>query len=313
MTSATKASTDAKPASAEPLVPIEIAARTFTVTAPQRCNGTAIIYTRVRNLEFLHGAHIRMSINNFTAHRAARTARTRRRRGGALAASLVLHGVALVAMFATASGDLVSGATGGGFEGPVFEVALVDPPASAAASAEAASEARMRSLFAKLKVAPADNAVPVAAEAEGDFAKMVERLRERQTPSSQAKEGNDAIDRAPRLQADETSDRKSSGKRANQVSNAPQSGSVGSAGGLWGLIAPCWRDISGTVSAPVTLEVTLDATGRLAVPPKVLRTPGDRLGEARLASEAKALAALAACLPRNDGRFGGRSYRLEFG
>ena len=60
----------------------------------------------------------------------------------------------------------------------------------------------------------------------------------------------------------------------------------------------------------VSLEVMVDGRGALQVPPKVLRDASARLTEPRLKSEAGALAALSACLPRGGAR-GGR-YELAF-
>ena len=45
----------------------------------------------------------------------------------------------------------------------------------------------------------------------------------------------------------------------------------------------------------------------------MVRDVDARLDEPRLRSEARALQALAACLPRGDLRFARRVYRLEFG
>lgn len=258
-----------------------------------------------------------MSINNFVRPAPAASGRDRartRRRALAAAGSAVFHGLVLLAMFGSASGDIVSGAAGGGPQGPVFEVALVGPPASAAASSQSASEAELQPLFAKFRVAPADNAVFLSTGANRDFASMAERLRGAEPPSQRtAQRGNQAQDRAPREVAEEDSDLDTGGRRADRPAEGPLGASSGSTGSLWGRIAPCWRDIAGSARTPVTLEVSLDATGKLALPPKILRAQGARMDEPRLTAEAKALAALAACLPRNDLRFAGQVHRLEFG
>ena len=63
----------------------------------------------------------------------------------------------------------------------------------------------------------------------------------------------------------------------------------------------------------MVLEVTLNAGAGLARPPSVACDVDARLDEPRLRSKARALQALAACLPRRDLRFARRVYRLEFG
>lgn len=62
----------------------------------------------------------------------------------------------------------------------------------------------------------------------------------------------------------------------------------------------------------MTIEVSLDGRGRLAGPPQALRPAAAILGDPRLKSEANALAALSACLPRGEVRVRGGRYRLEF-
>lgn len=62
----------------------------------------------------------------------------------------------------------------------------------------------------------------------------------------------------------------------------------------------------------MTIEIRLDGRGGLRAPPAVLRNPDALLNEARLRSEAGALAAVAACLPRGSVAFANRTYRLDF-
>ena len=63
---------------------------------------------------------------------------------------------------------------------------------------------------------------------------------------------------------------------------------------------------------PVVIEVAVNGRGGLSSPPKVLRSTTALLNEPRLRSEANALAALAACMPRGDVRLAGSTFRLEF-
>ena len=102
------------------------------------------------------------------------------------------------------------------------------------------------------------------------------------------------------------------GKPSQQPAQGEMVGSA-SAGELWGRIEPCWQNLKTPVERPVVLEVTLNAGAGLARPPSVVRDVDARLDEPRLRSEARALQALASCLPRGDLRFARRVYRLEFG
>lgn len=112
-----------------------------------------------------------------------------------------------------------------------------------------------------------------------------------------AREGSDATD--------------SLAAGGNNRTTATQAGRPGSAGGLWGSVQPCWQRLAPPRSAPVILEIQLDAAGKLREAPRILRSPGP-VDETRLRAEAAALSALAACLPRNDLSFAGRTHRLEF-
>lgn len=88
-------------------------------------------------------------------------------------------------------------------------------------------------------------------------------------------------------------------------------GSDASAGDLMGQVRPCWSRLPDRSLVPVTLAVTLDAQGRLATPPRIIRPSTTPPDQRRLIAEARALTAIAACLPyqgRIDGpvvlRFG---------
>ena len=66
-------------------------------------------------------------------------------------------------------------------------------------------------------------------------------------------------------------------------------------------------------SDPVTLEVTIDSHGGVAVPPRILRGSGTR-DERQLISEARALAAISACVPyRGESSAGPQGkFKVEF-
>jgi hypothetical protein len=78
------------------------------------------------------------------------------------------------------------------------------------------------------------------------------------------------------------------------------SGRDASSGDLFGQVKPCWDALPAVATVPVTLQVTLDAAGRIAKPPRIDRPAGAALDERRLVSEARALAAITACVPYHD-------------
>lgn len=248
----------------------------------------------------------------------ARPNARRRRAMWALAGSLLFHAGILVAMFGPASGDIVSGAAGGGFQGPVMEVSLVGPPATSAAAAEVeAQSAALQPLFAKFRVGTAEEAVHFApGEQPSEFASLAKRLQSREPPTPKTtpvdRFGKMAEARAPREVAEESSALTSQGRAADLPRPGPAATGSGAAGGLWGQIEPCWRDIAGATRGAIVLEVSLDQQGRLSAPPRILRRPEADSDQQRLRAEAMALAALSACLPRNDLRFAGKVHRLEF-
>lgn len=227
--------------------------------------------------------------------------RSRRRRALATTASIALHALALVSIFGSAAGGPITSGGAGGPSGPVFSVSLVDmPDAQATPAQEAGGE--LQPLFARFKVAPAENAVPLAqGQASRDFAALTDRLRSREPLRPPAQSARRA-----------TSEDGASDGREGRRAHDGAAGDNAASGALWGRIAPCWRNIPSRTRVLVTLDVTLEAGGGIARPPRIIRPDGISPDEERLAAEAAALSALAACLPRNDVRLGGASYRLEF-
>ena len=132
------------------------------------------------------------------------------------------------------------------------------------------------------------------------LAQLLQRVATQDPPQARSEDLARRADEAPDVAADEEA-------------SAGSGGGAGAAGAFWARIAPCWRGISRASAAPVTLEITLDGVGNASAPPRILRDGPTRLPESRLRAEAAALAALRVCMPQGDARFGGRTYRLEFG
>lgn len=241
-----------------------------------------------------------------------------RRRSLALGASLALHIALLAALFGGVQGEIVSGASSGGYQEQTFDVLLVGPAAVAQASrSEASASAELTPLFAKFRVAVAPDAAPVVTgERATQFAALARKLQARvpagrlDTPSET--QGDASQTRISKASADAHAKRDGDGPaKADRREGATEAAS-GGAGNLWGAVEPCWRRISSRVRSSIVLEVTLNSKGQLGRPPKVLRQADADSDQQRLRAEAAALAALAACLPHNDLRYAGRSYRLEF-
>jgi len=235
-------------------------------------------------------------------------------RAAAVVLSLVIHGLIFLFAFASASGDLISrGGAEGGPNGPVFAVTLVRPTVAGAAGQESAPA--LLPLFMKLRATPAESplALPTGDRADG-FAAMADRLRGQQPKSTQLQasemaskadeQGSPHPSPLPASRAQLLADAKSGddGDRAGSTST----------GSLWGIVEPCWRNLGPRGRVPVVLEVSLDGAADLRVPPRVIRSPSALIDEPRLQAESSALAALAACIPRGDLRFGRKTYRLEF-
>jgi len=82
-------------------------------------------------------------------------------------------------------------------------------------------------------------------------------------------------------------------------------------GDMWSQLQTCWKP---DAAVPVTLEVVIDSSGGLALPPKIIRSSQAVLDERRLRAEAQAIQAVAQCAPFRSGAplWGKRSYQFVF-
>jgi hypothetical protein len=224
----------------------------------------------------------------------------RKSQGAAWIVSIVLHGMLLALLASSASGRFVAAASD--TRGDMV-VSLVSPSALAATAETASLSGDLRPLLAKFN--PDQPPVPLDST-QNEMSELLQRLQSQESKPA-------AIRQAERDTETHFATATSSSpteKPADQTGD--EAGRAGSPGGLWGVLEPCWRKLSGGNLLPVTLDVTLDLRGRIAKPPEILRAPGVPINEPRLQSEARALSALAACMPHTDRRLGGQSYRLEF-
>ena len=231
------------------------------------------------------------------------------RKAAALAGSVLLHVVFVLAVFATATGTAPRGAADPFGEGEAVEVMLagregaqVDGGGAAAVTAPSALDRMARRVRAASDLTGSPKE---PARLSGDLASLMGRLG-RISALGRRGEGADAAG---------DSDRAARDARTASASRRGAATADASAGELWGQVEPCWRRIGGRSTVPVTLEVTLDAQGGLAGPPRILRPDGDRPTEQRLLAEARALEAIHACLPYRTARLSGlgRRFRVGFG
>lgn len=242
--------------------------------------------------------------------------RARRRKAAIFAASILFHLALFIIAFSRASGDLVSaGDAGGGPQGPVFAVTLVRLPSPVAAQ-DSPMAAQPDSPFPKLRPTSRADGIVVAVAPQSDrFAALIERLAlpERQAGGPTRRFAANQVQPQGAYVPDDTrlSDARSRKARTDQGTEGETSGSAAT-GSLWGAIEPCWQNLGFRGQVPVTIEVALDGRGAIRGPPQVIRSTTALLSEPRLKSEANALAALAACMPRGDVRLASSRHRLEF-
>lgn len=236
-----------------------------------------------------------------------------RRMAGLLVASTVLHAGLFILAFSSASGDLVSaGGASGGHIGPVFAVTLVRVSVPESQPSENAED--LQPLFAKLRTDTVDAAPLHASEKRSELSSLADRLRppEKRVPPANRRLNRTVTD----LQGSPDPSSQPLSQSLSQLADAReqdgQTASDSSAGDLWARIEPCWRNLPMKTRVTVTVKVVLDQWGQLSRPPEVARAGNTNIDDTRLRAEERALAALRACMPRSDARFGRRSYELVF-
>lgn len=234
----------------------------------------------------------------------------RRVRWGAIGVSLLVHAAVGVALLGSASGRFV-GADGPGVDQGVMAVTLVARASAPDASTPDPSAGRLALLLARSDTGAPPEYLAPAQPQPGRMDQLLERVRRQEGPTRQPPADTPRAQPPAETLDTGTADRSltAAGARATGEQAAAQ---PGGGGGLWGLVAPCWRRVSGGTKVWVILEVTLDARGRVGKPPRIVRAASSAVDEARLRAEAQALAALAACAPQSDLRLANRTYRLEF-
>ncbi len=252
-----------------------------------------------------------------------RTAAVRRRRRMAMATggSMLLHGTVLAAaLWSVTSNSFSGGAGAAGGEGQAVTVTLVGPLGGSIgqsrASAAQSSGAELSNLVKKFQDVPSLITAADQPTRRGDADQL---FKEISASRSKAAQDDRHTDLAPGQgagengQARQTAKAKGADNKAVAVEgHADERGDTGHAtGDMWGEIETCWRPVA---PVPITLEVVINTSGGLALPPRILRPAGAPVDEKRLRAEASAVQAVADCAPFRSGApvFGVKTYRFAF-
>ncbi|MDR3509241.1 MAG: hypothetical protein P4L64_15210 [Caulobacteraceae bacterium] len=257
-------------------------------------------------------------------HATKRRLRRRRELIGAWITSILFHVGLFILCFATLKGAAVSG--GAGMEAGVPDaivVSLAGLRGGARASAPP-SQAALNAIFQHIR----DEQSPIQASPDKtsprtsldklfDVIDQQRSAHDRSQANAAHGQGTSDLDRGGTGSAKDGSpstDRDKLGK-AGAAKSATGPGSASSTGNdLWGQIAPCWGRLPQVSTVPVTLEITLNAKGLIATPPKIVRPGSGAPDERRLISEARALAAVTACVPYHGDALAGNAgvFRVDF-
>lgn len=222
-------------------------------------------------------------------------------------ASIAIHLVLFVIAFATAPGDLVSsGPPSGSASKATINVMLVSR--SITTSSDSSESSALQLLLAEHQTA-ATYFVPQSPTSGLD--NLAGRLRSGEENS----EPQPLKERQARIQNDRGASNHAAGSGHSSLDATGQQGTASqslSTGSLWGRIEPCWRKLKASYRVAVSIEVSLNGIGGLSSPPAIVRPNNVPLDERRLKSEADALAALQACMPRRDPTLANRFYRIDF-
>lgn len=232
----------------------------------------------------------------------------------AITASTALHLVFALSIFASASG-VISGGMPDARYGDAVEITLSGFEGATAPAASSAQQSELEGLFQRVRAMQSDlNAQDRPAEQRSDLAALFDEIGQEHARTAKSAAGQAQTDAAGRRGAGV--DRTGEEAKDGATSAAARSGEHNqdaSSGDLWGQIEPCWRKMPENSTVPVTLDVTLNDRGALAVPPRIIRPMAAALTDQRLVAEARAVAAVAACAPLQTPLSGEkRTFRIVF-
>lgn len=230
----------------------------------------------------------------------------------ALTASAALHLLFAVSIFASAPG-VVSGGALDAHVGDAIDVSLAGFEGGQQAAPATAAPTELDQIFQRVRNAQSDlYSAEKPAEKHNDLAELFHQIEQaHQAASERGEAGGDGKGRTGAGRDQSGAAQNGGGSKASRA--GAQTADL-SAGDLWGQIEPCWRALPKTSTVPVTLEIELNDAGRLARPPVLIRPAAAALNDPRLLSEARALAAVAACAPLRTpmGASSRRTFRISF-
>ena len=213
-------------------------------------------------------------------------------------ASAALHLVLLAAIFAPLGAASEGAETAEPDASGTMEVTLVSPPSTSAPKATTADASS--ALLARITHAPNGIAVAPKPDRSNALVSLARRLSQDQARAEVPQPRESRTGSNPTALSEITEE-------------AAQRGRPSNATDLAGSFEPCWEKLGGSALTRVVIEIALDAQGRLAKPPTIVRTKGASLDERHLRSEAAAISAIAGCAPKSDLRFANATYRIELG
>ena len=245
------------------------------------------------------------------ASRMRRPPRRGRQHVIAVVAAIGVHALLLFGILASAPGVVSRGASDPYADGEGVEVMLSGREGAQASArqgetGEAEAQSQLDAMLNRLRNAPSDFYVQTS-EPERPRGSLSELFDALGKDRAKGRKG-DGADAAGANAAGGQDARTAATSRTGGVSDDASSGD------LWGQVEPCWSRLPQRSTVPVMLEVTLNDKGTLAGPPRIMRPAGAAPDEPRLVAEARALTAIAGCIPYKQVALPGtkRVFQLSF-
>jgi hypothetical protein len=211
--------------------------------------------------------------------------------------SVVLHLGLLILAVGSAGGALVTGGAGGAPEESAITISLAGLAGSRQASATPEQE-RLKILYAKALQQQSDVYASQEKPADkGSLAKLFDAIESAHGGSADKDGANGQGDAGRHNGGGMKGTTAETDQPSESKARAVGAGTASSSGGLWGQIEPCWKQMPSKSLVPVTLQIELDDRGQIARPPQIVRPNTTAPDQRRLVAEARALAAISACLP----------------
>jgi hypothetical protein len=239
-----------------------------------------------------------------------------RARAAGFAFSLLVHAMIFVLVLGSLSGGRLPGGAGSP-TGDVGVIYISLAGLKGATPKSAPTQQQLIDLYARIRDQQSELPTPNTPKpVRGDVAKLFDVVQPGETASEQnaGKSGRGAVDQGGR--SDTPNPNAVAGADATAKQHGPQravgAGTDADQGPLWPQIEPCWDKLPNVSTVPVTLEVSVNDKGQIAVPPKIVRPTTVAADQMRLIAEARALAAVTACVPYHVAAGTPRTVRVDF-